>query len=220
MPRPLDDYIGTLFDHDEAKGDWYFKEEEDAYRRELLQDLFNDDSIVVEVLDIAFNKFEDHLSKYSSWQIATGVEFVFHGGLSDLCFALKNPDVPIERRVSVVSGLKTVFSEVFEKHCVEALGDLDQGSRKLNDICFLFWEVAPMMAWGIKEVDRECLAVMSHCLQSRNLAVVESALHGLGHAVSDYPEAREIIDRYISGSYRKTPGLLDSAHRARTGMIL
>ena len=220
MPRQVEDYIRVLFDHDEAKGEWYDKEEEDAYRKEPLLEFFDDDSLVVEVLDIAFNNFEDHLSKYSPWQIATGMDFVFHGGTSDLCFSLQNPDVPIDRRVSVVSGLKTIFTEVFEKHCVEALTDPDRYSSELNDICFMFWEVTPIMHWGVKEVNLECIALMSHRLDSPNTVVNKSALHGLGHSVCDYPEARELIEKYIQGRIHNFPGLLDYAHDALRGRIL
>ena len=217
MPENIDRYIQALFDHDEAVGEWYFKDgrpEQEA----ALQELDSDDALTVAVLDRAFNDFDRHLAAYSPWQVGTGFHYIFAGGLGEFSFALKNEAIPLETRVRVVTGTKSVFDRVFEPHC--KVGAYGRHTRDLNQACFIFWDSTPLMYLGVKEISDAGLDVMRHCLESSNPAVVESGLHGLGHSVDDFPKAWRIVDDYIRTKIHQHPGLLKYAHAAREGSVL
>ena len=217
MAKTIDRYIQALFDHDEAGGEWYFNDgtpEQEA----AMQELDADDALAVTVLDQAFNDFDQHLASYSPWQIGTGFHFIFAGGLGEFSFALQNETIPLETRVRVVTGTKTIFDRVFEPHC--KAGAFGRHTRDLNQACFIFWDSTALMHLGVEEICVAGLDVMRHCLESSNPVVVESGLHGLGHSVGEFPIARQIVDDYIRGKIHRHPGLLDYAHAAREGSVL
>jgi hypothetical protein len=219
MPASPKPYLDALFDHDPAVGEAWYWQDPAAKFQEALDELNRNEGLVVDVLRAAFGDFVTHMADYSPWQVATGVYFIFNNSLSNFAFALKSPARPLQHRVAVVAGLRQVFDRVFERHCEEGLGHLDQADNTLNKVCYMFWDVTPIMRLGVPEISAECLGVMRHCLKSRNAALIESALHGLGHSASAFPEAMEAIDEYMRGSFTKTPELLAYAGRARLGLI-
>jgi hypothetical protein len=91
----------------------------------------------------------------------------------------------------------------------------------------MFWDVTPLSgAWsGISKIERRAYydaiaQVMEKCLSLRNVACVESGLHGLGHMVVDYPAVAEpILDRYLAKLEKIPAELRGYAQAARTGMI-
>src|SRR6185295_87095 len=95
----------------------------------------------------------------------------------------------------------------------------------LNHICYMWWDVFIISGNseddGMRPLNEACLAVMEQCLALSNVAVLEGALHGLGHFVNGYPEqCREAIDRFVAERGSELPPQL---HRygmaARTGAI-
>lgn len=62
--------------------------------------------------------------------------------------------------------------------------------------------------------------VMERCLKSPNLACVESALHGLGHMVAEYPSVAEpILDQYLKTPQKIPAAVFNYAKAARMGLI-
>lgn len=103
----------------------------------------------------------------------------------------------------------------------------DQIGQGLNFICYMFWDVTPLSVWsGFPKIekrgyDEAMIAVMAQCLTLDNPACVESALHGLGHAVTILSKiAIPVIDEFLKKHKNKGRILLNYAEMARTGMIL
>ena len=61
---------------------------------------------------------------------------------------------------------------------------------------------------------------MQKSLQLRNVACIESGLHGLGHMVFENPKvAQPIIEDFLRKRKDLPEGLLNYARAAQTGMI-
>ena len=215
-PKP---YIDAIFGHDPRQGEWYWAEPAPQHMPSL-RALEHDAGLTVDVLLKAFREFDSHLAGYAPWQVATGFNFIFNNSLSNLAFALKSPARPATTRAAVVTSLRSVFDRVFEPHCERVLCHLDRSSSELNRICYMFWDVTPILHFGVEEIRRECFSLMKHCLGSSNPAVVESAIHGLGHNALKDPHARDLVDAYIRRPGLREPDLVAYARRARTGMIV
>ena len=90
----------------------------------------------------------------------------------------------------------------------------------------MLWDVSPLGDWtmyeGRNELADVAVKVLEFALENKNDAVIESALHGLGHAVfAEIVPSASIIDRFIQqrhGAVRKE--LITYARQAQTGRIL
>jgi hypothetical protein len=217
LDRPIEPYLDALFDHDEAQGQWYWRD----LGSEALQPLTHmqqEEWVVVEVLDRAFSDFDRFLARFTPWQLATGINYVFNNSLSSFAFAVMHPGTPLERRVAMVGRLRVIFDRVFERHCVPSLAHLSK-LPDVNGICYMFWEVTPIMNLDFPAITEAAYGVIEHCLASSNVAVVESALHGLGHRVRADAKAARMIDQYIRQADSARPELLAYARAAQVGAV-
>lgn len=217
LDGPIEPYLDALFDHDEAQGEWYWRDLATETPWSLIH-MQQEEWIVVEVLDRAFSDFDRYLGRFTAWQIATGINYVFNNSCSGFAFAVMHPGSSVERRVAMVGGLRVIFDRVFARHCAPALLHLNK-LPEINGICYMFWEVTPIMNLEFPAIRRAAYGVLEHCLHSTNIAVVESALHGLGHEAHADPTAVAIIDGYIARATKAPPELLAYAHAARSGRI-
>lgn len=106
------------------------------------------------------------------------------------------------------------------------LGHLDEpGAGPLNQICYMLWDTTPLGYWeGSSEKETfypVVLAVLGYALRSRNIACVESALHGLGHLrLHRERDVTPMIDEFIRSSPKLRPELRRYAENAAAGCIL
>lgn len=208
--------LDALFSHDPQQTDWYWTEPSPEHAA-ALEVLHADPAAVVDMLDEMLGGIDDLLLLYGPQRLGAGVNFIFNASLSDFAFSLGDAATPQERRVRVAQNLRLLFDRLFTPHCRHALSHLAP-SGSLNGVCYMFWDVTPLMQVGAPEVSRACLEVMEHCLASPNPAVVESGLHGLGHAVHAFPEARIAIEAWLQ-SASGSAELRAYAVRARAGAI-
>ena len=208
-------WLKSLFDHDEAKGDWRFGSDVPEVNT-------NEDQIVAFVTRM-LNRYESDVAPYSDWQIAMGIDFVFNNACSDYAFHIRNNPVPLEQRIAAIEAIKTLYAQCFEPRCEPALGHLAEDGNPLNDICYMFWDTSPL---GYCEdcPDKAALykattGVMEYALGMDNVACVESGLHGLGHLAPYYPPARDIIKRFLRQSSDADQSILEYAEAAREGCI-
>ncbi|MBX2874836.1 MAG: hypothetical protein KTR30_22120 [Saprospiraceae bacterium] len=209
-------FLKFLFEHQESTEDWRFElylEEPQISKRELVKYLIR-----------MFENYESDVAHYSDWQIAKGLEYIFNNTFSDWVFALREGPAPLEDRIMAIQGLKTIFSQCFEKRCAPSLGHYSEEGNPLNFICYMLWDISPL-AYCEDIQDKEALyqavtEVMEYSLQLNNKACVESGLHGLGHLVMFYPRASRMIERNIRRFRRIDPRLRSYAKNAMTGCIL
>jgi hypothetical protein len=220
--------IKYIFDRPVTERHWFWDldydpEEEDLFKGE-------DHVTAFLFLEKLCQKPGETLSPYSDNQVAQGLDFIFNNSLSNLCFGMRDAKVDLERKVEAFGSLRQLFFEVFEPRCKQVLSSNKQVSQGLlNGVCYMFWDVTPLagpFSMPTKEENRALneavIGVMAATLKSRNPAVAESGLHGLGHAVFMTPKlALPPIDDYLKRQAGKqAEALLQYAKAARTGMIL
>ena len=115
-------------------------------------------------------------------------------------------------------------------HRVFVLGDDDEATYPpqappLNTICYMWWDNFP--SWGHPDepatlpIDEALIGLMREQLDSRNLAVVESGLHGLGHWQFHYPgEVAAIVDGYLNRHPSADLVIRQYATWARNGHVM
>lgn len=165
------------------------------------------------------------LEEYLDKQVAEGLQFIISNGCSNHMINIYDDSVPLDGRVSAIESIKTLFTEYLLAHCSSHLSHLDEpGASELNSICYMWWDTIPLYGRptesGFNRLDATVLAVMEHCLALPSVACQESALHGLGHWHSAYPqEVERIIDGFSRTSQGARPELLRYAQSARSGCI-
>ncbi len=103
------------------------------------------------------------------------------------------------------------------------LGDL--AARFANYVCYMFWDVAPYPYICSPDGASACLDAMEACARSTHPGLVESGLHGLGHArdcgaVASMEARRiEIIARANTAIPGFQSALRQYADAAMTGMV-
>lgn len=209
------EWLKSLFDHDEAEGDWRFDSEVTAVTVTAEQ--------VVAFVTRMLRNFEGDVAPYSDWQIAMGLDYVFNNACSDYAFHLRNEPVPLEQRLAAIGAIKVLYDTCFDTRCEPALGHLSEEGNPLNDICYMFWDTSPL---GYCEdcPDKAALykattGVMEYALGRENIACIESGLHGLGHLAPYYPPARDIIQRFLRQVKDVDQSVLEYAEAAREGCI-
>lgn len=165
------------------------------------------------------------LQQFSNLQVERGLQYIIDPGFSNeiLCF-LEN-SLPLRERVEAIDSIYLLFQDCLSKRCSNYLSHIDESRENpLNKVCYMWWDVAPLVATGgkieNKETDIACLNVMRKILSLENEACRESALHGLGHAQLYYPaEVKKIVDAFIATNLNIRQELLSYAKSARLGMV-
>jgi hypothetical protein len=140
-------------------------------------------------------------------------------------FALTDLSSPLPARVRCVESFASLFEKLFAARCSNHLSHLSPPDpNPLNLACYMWWDVIPF--FGAPEdaaraqLDDAALAVMEAILSSDSLACRESALHGLGHWPTCYPErVGDIIGRALSRGGNWPPELVAYAGNARRGCV-
>jgi hypothetical protein len=140
------------------------------------------------------------LRPFSDAQVDLGLNFLVSNHASNNIFALQNETIPIAKRIEFVRAILDLNRQCFETRCTPHLSHLDRQTtpdhvNRLNMICYMWWDT--FIAPG-RELNEACLWVMENSLQLSNPAVIEGALHGLGHWTSHYPDrCAAIIENFL-----------------------
>lgn len=141
-----------------------------------------------------------------------------------------DPGLPRSLRNRAWLALGNVFHRIFEPNVGNYLSHRNESApacKALHEVCYMWWDVSyyyPGSSAAEEDDHRAFLALCSRCLQSPSAAVQESALHGLGHAVSGTkwiePPVHKMIDAYLSSGKVGRKELVGYARRARRGSVL
>lgn len=210
-----DSWIKSLFDRDEQRGDWRFEIGEEPID-------------VPEALLCSFiiklnSELPELLSRYTDWQIAMGIDYIYNPSCSNMAFTIRDGDLQLETRLETIRSIKNLYRDCFETRCLPILGYLSEQGNELNGLCYMLWDITPIKTCknhkdGAAILDTVA-EVLSYALTMKNIACLESALHGLGHIVYNFPKASDIIQSFISKSANIDPRILRYAEAAKTGCI-
>jgi len=134
---------------------------------------------------------------------------------------LRSTGWTVEERCACIRSTLCVFRDVFNTRCGR---DYDVDGSELDICCHMWWDNFP--TWGtpgdpaLRPIDSCILDTMNEILSLDNPNCRGSALHGLGHWHSQYPQETEaIISRYLQQSPQLSPQLKSYALAARRGMV-
>tara|TARA_B100001989_G_scaffold252666_1_gene235562 strand:+ start:1663 stop:2322 length:660 start_codon:yes stop_codon:yes gene_type:complete len=212
-----DEWIVSLFDHDEAKGDWRWQD--DAELLDIPKEFIADYIIQLNQDMLALR------DKYNKWQLVYGLDAVYNVNCADYIFDFRDGPSTTQKKVEVIRSLKELYSECFFKLCRPLLGHLSEQQNELEGFCYMFWDLTPLHYFE-ENKDKEILykevsEVIEFALTLDSFACQESALHGLGHLIIPeyYPKAKDIIQNYIDRNINADPRIVKYAQAAKTGMI-
>jgi hypothetical protein len=180
-----------------------------------------------EFLTQLFEQSASLLAPYSDAQLNQAFWYlVSDSSGSGYAFGLLDPAVSPLQQIRCIEVIDPLFAEVFARRCSPHLSHLDEaGANPLNTIVYMWWDVLPICGTpndpARHEIDQTCLTVMGKVLGIDSLACQESALHGLGHWKSAYPEQVEkLIDDFLNTHPQVRAELKNYAMQAKTGYIL
>lgn len=159
---------------------------------------------MLESLNMFFQS-PDWIKRYSSYQLAHGLQLITDTGCSDypLLYTAHHPDSDLIRPLQheAIRCLTYVYSNIFEPYCTDTYeADVHASVDPLTHICYMFWDVFALHS-GSMDTKGVALAleVMERALYSQHYSCIRSALHGLGHW-HDVPNdaAGAIVRRFIS----------------------
>ena len=220
--QPIDitfeNWIRYVFAHSVTEPDWYWNSNETW--------LYNTPpAVTVGYLTQLFENSTKVLQPFCNAQLNQGLWYLISNSCSAHIFALFDESVPWLDRQQCIQSILTLFEQCFAKRCSPHLGHTDEpNANPLNSVCYMWWDILPWHGHpeepNRREMDEEFINVMQRILYLDSDAVVESALHGLGHWHVSYPEKIEaIIDEFLSRRPNLRPELREYALRARIGYV-
>lgn len=186
------------------------------------------DDELVALFEVGMRRSGADLAGFSDEVVGQGLSYLLNSAFSNFAYRIRTAEVPRERKANAIGAMRHLYRDVLSPRCRPALGHLAKAggydSSALAFICYMLWDVCPLGYWPDDEGDgpvaRAALAVMADALESSNPAVVESGLHGLGHAHGASPAAVErAIDAFLARRSDLRPELIAYARAARSGCI-
>ena len=213
----FESWVKEIFDWPEKEPPWY-------YNCKLRGPLVSPgDSLIF--LRRLFGSCADSLQRFSNLQVERGLWYILDPGFSQEIFCILEESLSLQERLKAVEAIYLLYRDCLSRRCSSYLSHIDESRENpLNKVCYMWWDVAPLVATGGKTKNREiivaCLNVMQKILSLENDACRESAVHGLSHARLYYPmEVKKIIDGFIAANPNIRQELLNYAKSARSGMV-
>lgn len=160
-------------------------------------------------------------SMYTKDQIGSGLQTIYDNSCSDLpfCYTQSGDEV---RRLVAIGNLDFLYSNYFECYCtapVTRVGyDLSDG--RIGYLCYMFWDIFALWSGNASgPMIDAAVAVMRNAINSTNDNCIVSAIHGLGHWVSDTSLARDVLDDWSRHPSSDNSVIHEYAERAKTGCI-
>lgn len=217
---PFDEWVAHVFDHPVRSPEWYFELDAPVWAAPA--------TLTLSHMTRLFNDPVGALSPYDDRQLNQGFWYLVSNGGSNHMFALTDESAPLQVRVQCVESFLQLFQKLFATRCSPHLSHLDRTEshgNPLNLACYMWWDIIPFIGAprdpARKTLDSAALAVMEAILSIDSIACRESALHGLGHWHSGYPDQiGGIIDRALKDAQAWPSELTAYAQSARCGCVL
>lgn len=179
---------------------------------------------VLESLNMFFQS-PDWIKRYSSYQLAHGLQLITDTSCSDypLLYTTHHPDSELIRSLQheAIRCLTYVYSNIFEPYCTDTYeADVHASVDPLTHICYMFWDVFALHS-GNMDTKGVALAleVMERALYSQHYSCIRSVLHGLGHWHGVPNNAAGAIVRHFINQQTIPLELQSYAEAAAVGMV-
>jgi hypothetical protein len=187
-----------------------------AWDLDLQEPTATPENVAFAICRLCVNSGED-LKNFSDPQVAGGLTYIFNSSFSDFSFDILSGEISPELRNNVFHSLQLLFANCFEQRCSPRLSHGPDGilDNPLNGACYMFWDTTPLSNGGL-----QALRTMEDSIYLRNVACIESGLHGLGHAFYQHAKHVEfVIDKFLASSPNLDERILTYAISARRGYV-
>ena len=190
------EWLNHVFDHAVTSRAWYFEEDAPAF--------VADASDIVDLVVDTFEHAGRDLARFPDAQVDQGLWYLVSAAGSNYLAELQNIDVPLRGRLRAITSILSLYQECFRPRCTEALGHLDEpGASALNSICYMFWDVGPLInftgAPDRTKLEDAVSGTLEAILEIPHRACRESALHGLGELSHGSPvSVHQVVDRFLA----------------------
>ena len=209
----FDDFVRLVFDHEDPE--WMWGEHE-------VWKLEDDPANVVDCLSRVFEDTGVVYPRFTSEQVAVGVNYLINPSMSNMAFCLLDASVSLADRLRSLRSIEPLYAKFFAKVLPNEFTNGSSKSRASN-VCYMFWDVIPfhgrttnpytkddsdvVARWDEHlQTERTCIDVLEETLAIEHLACQEGALHGLGHWQSHDPaRIAGIVDEYLETDRPQAP---------------
>ena len=227
MEHSLQTYISFIFNNDGERGYEQFFDDVDDIQKELIElELHENPDIALNVFHNALLNIDEYLCDYTPHQLSNAIDYVFNASLSDLGICYRIDELDLGKKQESIHALSKLFEVTFNQTAEPVLGHLSQKvknreNRHLNSVCYMFWDTACIPYNCGEDITLACIEVMRKCARSSNIAIVEGALHGLGHMIGSGHDAliRQCIESANLDFGVQSKALRIYADAAKTGMV-
>jgi hypothetical protein len=212
-------WISHVFDHPVTEPAWYWSEDE-----------FSDEwpdapAIVVTHIAETFEQGRELLSRYSDEQLDQGFWYLFDDSRPGFMRTLLDEEIPVAARLRALLSFVPLFEQVMAPRCSPVLSHLhEQPTNPLNSACYMWFDEVLDRFFPERlersQLEKELFLVLRPLLAVPHDACRESALHGVGHWVRQYPQLAHTVDEFLSNTHDLRPELIAYAERARVGNVL
>ena len=175
-------------------------------------------SLQIEYLTCIFSYPKESFTPYSADQVGQGLNYLLNS-YDKMIAAVFDDSVPWSERQQCLNSIFTLFKDFFASKC-EPNQKHYAGSKELDFICYMWWDIFP--TWGTSNPDfnRTCLAVMEQTLYLKSWACCESAIHGLNHWCHNHKEeVNAIINRFLKARKNIPSSVQQHAIWAKNGSM-
>ncbi len=181
------------------------------------------DAEIVDLFEVTMRRSGADLAAYPDHVLGGGLAIILDSSLSEISQAIRRAPVAKERKVNAIGAMKALYDDVLTPRAQPRLGHLGEtGHDRLSSICYMLWDVTGLVYWEERDegdaVPQAVLDVLEHALGSSNDAVIESALHGIGHLASPLRRA-EIIGQMLERRPTLRPELRKYAEACSLGCM-
>lgn len=213
-----EEWVRHIFDPPILDGDEWYRDEEELVLPETQ---------MISFVTKIFSSCATDLQSYSNEQIALGVNYLMNPAFSNYSSLVSDKSIDMSERRDFILSILELYRGCFEKRCDKVLCHTGLETSRLNGTCYMLWDIQPMgqliYAKRKKDLARAIREVFEGILELKNVACLESALHGLGHAKlmsSEDTQIGEIIENFLKKRGRGLPAeLINYAVVARQGRV-
>jgi hypothetical protein len=223
VPRGIDhlgfeDWVYFVFDRPAEGPQWYWGDEAPFWNAPA--------ELTATYVTKLFEEPFPALEGFRDPELNMGLTYLISAGLGEHMRCLDEPSVPLAIRLRCVGSCESLFRKLLLPRCSPHLSHSGEPSRSpLNAVCYMWWDTMPVHGGPVlaerHALQLAALETMARILRLDSLACQESALHGLGHWHSVFPEPVEsLVDDFLSLHPNARPELLTYARGARCGCVL
>jgi hypothetical protein len=191
------EFVSFIFERSDDRREWYFDPE--FINPELSA------SKAVQFSSSVFSNIRVYANQFTEGQLSLGLNYLINPSCSSNCYSFLDASLDEVTRISAIASMYDVFQYVFTKIASEMpTHNVQTPPYTYNYICYMWWDVFPRhgipMQRDLKGIDNVILDTLRKILMLNSIACKESALHGLAHWHTAYPEfVQQTIDSMSSG---------------------